>query len=76
MILMDPLREDTPAACNDMMNTSMLIPPWDPVRLSGGYTVHAVPAPSSTHAEPTMSRYPSTSNQVADLPTTTKHLLC
>lgn len=65
--LIAPVRELPPAACREMRNTSTDSPAWDPARDSGGYTVHAVPAPSSIHELPTMSRYASTSNHIPRL---------
>ena len=41
---------------------STLMPPWDPVRLRGGYMVQAVPLPSSNIPPPTKNVNPSGSN--------------
>lgn len=56
IMLMAPVRLLAPAACRDMMNTSTLDPACEPAKDSVGYTVHAVPHPSSVHADPMMSR--------------------
>lgn len=44
------------------MKQSTLMPPWDPVRLRGGYMVQAVPDPSSKHPPPTRNKNPSGSS--------------
>ena len=38
------------------------MPPWDPVRLRGGYMVQAVPDPSSNIPPPTKNVNPSGNN--------------
>jgi len=65
--LIAPVRELPPAACNEIRNTSTDRPAWLPASDNGGYTVHAVPAPSSIHELPTMSRYASTSSHIPRL---------
>jgi hypothetical protein len=62
MMLIAPVSDDTPAACSDTIKTSILTPAWLVVRLSDGCTTHAVPAPSSTHAEPMMSSHGASSS--------------
>ena len=74
--LIAPVKLLAPTACRDIMNTSTDIPAWLAARDNGGYTVHAVPAPSSTHDEPTMSRYASTSSHMDVVLGGTVLLLC
>jgi hypothetical protein len=50
------------AAVPGTMKQSTLMPPWDPVKLRGGYMVQAVPDPSSNTPPPTRNIKPSGSN--------------
>ena len=62
MRLIAPVRLLAPALCRDTRNRSTDIPACDPLSDSGGYTVHAVPAPSSIQELPTIMRYASTNS--------------
>jgi hypothetical protein len=51
--LIEPRIELAPARCNEKIAMSTAGPLWNLLPASGGYTVHPVPTPWSTSAEPT-----------------------
>jgi len=50
--LIAPNIEEIPAKCKLKIAKSTEPPEWNPIDDKGGYTVHPVPAPCSTKAEP------------------------
>lgn len=50
MKLTAPIKDETPARCKEKIAKSTDAPAWARFPLSGGYTVHPVPAPDSTKA--------------------------
>ena len=58
-----PINDDTPAKCNENIAKSTEPPECASTLDKGGYTVHPVPAPDSTKAEPNNNTNAGGNNQ-------------